>query len=153
MAESHFLSALKRRRAECLGHILRIREQIAALELEETALCRRLENVDALLRDEEPGISLESIKPRGPHPRSGSSGRDPKDKRLPVTQAVLRVLRTGGVPMTADEVMMQLSRDYAYLGEKKLMQNVRIFLSSKKKDGLLKAAANEDGILRYGIAA
>jgi hypothetical protein len=33
------------------------------------------------------------------------------------------------------------------------MQNVRIFLSSKKKDGLLKAAANEDGILRYGIAA
>ncbi len=128
---------------------------MAELEAKENAVVERLAHVDAILKDEQPGIVLETIrprKPRAPHPRSGSAGRDPADKRIPITQAILRVLRTNGVAMTAAAVVEDLKAEYGDVEPRRLAQNVTQFLSVKKKAGLLVAAASDDGLLAYAIA-
>ena len=155
MAESHSLSYLKQRRADSLGELEQIRQSIADLEARETGVLDYLVHVDAILIHDHPEVALETIKPRkkrGPHTRSGSSGRDPSDKRLSVAKATLRVLRTGRRPMTVDEIVGRLSPDYSDFGDKKLKQNVRMTLSNCKRDGILAAVANDDGLLEYAIA-
>ena len=151
MAESHFVSALKQRRAEHLGQLEAVRVDIARLEALETETISLLGHVDALLRVEAPDFRIETVRPR--KPRAPQSHKRDDGKRLPVTQAVLRLLRTEGVPLTVDEVVGHLRSDYADIGEKKLLQNVRMFMSSKKTAGVLHANENEGRPLRYGISA
>ena len=129
MAESHFLSALKQRRGECLGELAKIRSAISDLEESEGRLIAKLGHVDALLLDEAPELALDTIrprKPREPHPRSGSDGRDPAEKRLSIAKATLRVLRTGGSPMTVNGIMKHLLHDYPDSTEKALKVSVRL---------------------------
>ena len=151
MAESHFVSALRQRRADCLGELNEVRKTLAELEAREAALFEKMGHVDALIRDEAPELLLEIIKPRkprGPHPRSGGGGR------TPLSQAVLRTLRTRKTPMSAREVKDELQAAFPDQDEPKLLRNVSTFLSIKKKAGLLEAAATDDGgPVRYRIAA
>ena len=154
MADTHLLSALKQRRADCLGDIRSVQADMAALEAREAALMSFLGHVDALLRAEAPDLDLETIRPRkrrDPH-RRAQVGTPDGEKRLPVTKAVLRLLRTEPVPMTVDEVVKKLrSTDYAEMDDQKLTQNVRMFLSAKKSAGVLVATGERP--LRYAIAA
>lgn len=150
MAESHFVSALRQRRADCLGELNEVRKTLAEMEAREAALVEKLGHVDALIRDEAPELLLETIKPRkprGPHPRSGGTGR------TPLSQAVLRTLRTRKAPMSAREVKEELQVVFPDQDELKLLHNVSTFLSVKKKAGLLEAATDDGGLVRYRIAA
>lgn len=156
MAESHFLSGLKQRRAERLGGLETIRAEIAALEAREVETVEQLSHLDALLKSEDPSIKLDAIRPRkarGSSPRFGAVRPGDDAKRLPVTKAVLRLLRTEGIAMTVDQVVARLEPDYADLERKKLVQNVRMFMSAKKSAGVLHANEDEGRPLRYGIAA
>lgn len=148
MAESHFVSGLKQRRAEHLGHLQQLREEIAHIEAKERELLDTLGHVDALLRTEAPDLRLEQIKPRG---SSGEVGHAGGTKELPVTKAVLRLLRTEGMAMTVDEVVERLAPDYPNIERKKLIQNVRMFMSSRKNAGVLTADGSKP--LRYAIPA
>jgi hypothetical protein len=156
MAESHFVSGLKQRRSDRLGELEQTRKDIAEHEQRERSLLEVIEHIDALLTVEDPNIAIDRIKPRkprGPHPRSGGGRSGPGGNRIPITQAVLRLLRTRRVAMTAQEVIATLQPDYADHDKRKLAQNVRMFLSTKKREGVITAAANGDGLLGYVIAA
>ena len=153
MAESHFVSAMKQRRADYLGDLQRLQVEMATLEGRETDLISLLGSVDALLPVEAPEFDLDDVRPRkrrDPHPRAQAGSPD-GEKRLPVTKAILRVLRTEKVPMTVEDVVDRLRTDYADIGERKLAQNIRTFLSSKKAAGIL--ASNDERPLRYTVAA
>lgn len=148
MAEGHFISGLKQRRAEHLGRLQQLRDEIANLEAEERELLDTLGHVDALLRIEAPDLRLDLIKPRKP--------RDPKRVAtskgrggVPITKAVLRLLRIEGSGMTVEEIAERLSSDYPELERKKLVQNIRIFLSARKGSGTL--VTDEGRPLRYAI--
>ena len=153
MADTHLLSALKQRRADCLGDIRSVQAAMAALEAREAALMSFLGHVDALLRAEAPDLDLETIRPRkrrDPHRRAQVG--TPDEKRPPVTKAILRLLREERAPMTVEEVVTKLrSSDYAEMDDHKLTQNVRMFLSAKKSAGVLVAMGERP--LRYAIAA
>lgn len=137
--------------AEHLGHLQQLREEIAHLEAKERELLDTLGHVDALLRIEAPELRLEQIKPRKPRDASRGTGRAGGTKGIPVTKAVLRLLRTEVTAMTVDEVVERLAPDYPDIECKKLMQNVRMVMSSRKNAGVL--VADEGRPLRYAIAA
>ncbi len=156
MAETHLVSGLKQRRAERLGELEDVRTKLAELETEEREILAMLAHVDALLAVEAPGLELARIrprKPRGPLPGKGGGRGAGNSKRIPVTQAVLRVMRTEQVPMSVDEVVVCLRREYGDVEERKLLQSVRGFLSTKKASGILTASEDGIGPLRYAIAA
>ncbi len=115
MAGSHLQSALKQRDARNLGKLQVLRQNMAELE-KANAVIERQARIVAVLKDEQPNIVLEASKPRKPRtpqPRSGSVGRDPADKRIPNTQAILRVLRTKRASMTTAAVIEDHRTDYA----------------------------------------
>ena len=155
MAESHFVSALRQRRADCLGELEEIRAKLAEMDARESSLVGKLGHLDALIQDEAPELLLEAVKPRrprGPHPRSGSAG--PDGKRHALSQAILRTLRTRKDAMSAREVKEAVQPDFADQDDTKLLRNVSVFLSNKKKAGLLHASTgNDDGPVRYRVAA
>ena len=156
MAETHLVSGLKQRRAERLGELEDIRARLAELEGKEQELLAMLAHVDALLTVEAPDLELARIRPRKPRAARASSGGGHgvgNSKRIPITQAVLRVMRTEQVPMSVDEVVVCLRRDYSDVEERKLIQNVRAFLSTRKASGVLTASEDGIGLLRYAIAA
>ena len=154
MAETHFLGALKQRRADYLGDLQAIWAEIAALEVREDEAVSLLGHVDALLRVEAPDLDLEGVRPRkrrGPHPRA-QVGTSDGERRVPVTKAVLRLLRTERVGMTVGEVVDRLrASDYPDMDDGKLTRNVRLFLSAKKSAGVL--TSNDERPLRYAVAA
>ncbi len=154
MAESHFLSALKQRRADYLGELQAIQASMAELEAKEAETIDILTCVDALLRKEAPDLALDSIRPRKrrePHPRSGSA--DDTDGRVPLTKAILKMLRTRRVPMSAREVFEAVQSEYADGNDAKLLRGISTFLSMKKKAGLLRAVQNSGEGVRYAVAA
>jgi len=108
-----------------------------------------LGHVDALLKVEAPEVQLEQIKPRKPRDLAAASGRGREG--VPITQAVLRLLRTEGSALTVEELVERLSPDYPEIERKKLVQNVRLFLSARKKSGALVAHGVRP--LRYSIAS
>lgn len=149
MAEGHFVNGLKHRRAEYLGRLQQLQEEIAALEAKEREMLDLLGHVDALLKFEAPEVRLDQIKPR--KPRDPSRALTHKGREgIPLTKAVLRVLRTEGLAMSVDEVADRLSPDYPDIERQKLVRNVRLFLSARKKSGTL--VANGGRPLRYSIA-
>lgn len=155
MAETHLVSGLKQRRAERLGELEEVRARLSELEAQEQKLLEMLAHVDALLVVEAPDLELARIKPRKPRTsRVPGTGRSEQGaKRIPITKAILRLMRTEQLPMSVDEVVVCLRRDYGDVEERKLVQNVRAFLSTKKTSGVLTASEDGAKTLRYAIAA
>jgi hypothetical protein len=154
MAESHFLSALKQRRGEYLEQLNAIRAKMTGLEADESEALAMLDHVDALLRVEAPDLDLDGIGPRRkrvPHPRSGVAGAD--GGRGTFSSAVLTTLRRRGAPMSAREVFEALQTTYADRDQGKLLRDVSVYLSNKKKAGLLRAVAYDGRSVRYMVAA
>ncbi len=153
MADSHLVSGLRNLRAEKLGKLQQLKKEIDRLVSEATEVEGMIEHVDAVLKDVAPDTDLEAIKPvraRQPEARGGVP-RLHSDGRLPVTQQVLRVLREESIPMTADEVIACVARHHRDKDERKLANNVRVFLSLKTREGLLVANDTADGRKRYAI--
>ena len=149
MAEAHFVSGLKQRRAEYLGNLQQLQDEIAKLEAKEREVLDLLGHLDALLKFEAPEVRLDQIKPR--KPRDSSRATTDKGRQgIPLTKAVLRVLRTEDSAMSVDEVVDRLSPDYPDIERQKLVRNVRLFLSARKKSGAL--VGNGSRPLRYSIA-
>jgi hypothetical protein len=154
MAESHFLSALKQRRSEDLGQLQSIQMKMSELEASEAEVLRVLADVDGLLHVEAPDLALESIQPRKrreSHPRTGGIGES--GGRAPLSQAILKTLRTRWTPTSAREVFEAVRNAYEYGNKTKWLRNVSTFLSVKKKVGLLRAVANDGEGVKYLVAA
>ncbi len=152
MAENHYVSALKQRRGVAMGQLSDIEEKIAQLEAERDGILGMLEHVDALLLHEDPTIQLDAIKRRWPRPTR--TGREPERKKMSVSKAILRLLRTEGVPMAAREISEHLVQEFPERNKEKLRAYVRTLLSNMKREEELDAAANNDGGgVRYFIAA
>ena len=150
MAEEHLISGLKRLRGETLCRVADIDKQIETLEREREAALAALKHVDGVLLLQEPGIKLEAIKARRPKGSCVTTRAD--GRRVPVTQAILKLLRIRDVPMSVDDIVTSLQPDYPSKDGEKLKQNVRMFLSSKKKAGILQAGPNDKGVLAYSFA-
>ncbi len=147
---AHLISGLKQLRGEALNRIAEIDKQLEALELERETTAANLKHVDGVLLQQDPDIKLEAIKARRPKGSLVSKRGD--GRRLPVTQAILKLLRVRNLPMSVDEVVESLERDYPTTDKKKLKQNARMFLSSKKTKGVLQAVENGKGVLAYSFA-
>ena len=147
MAETHFISWLKQRRAESLGELEDLRKKLADLEAAETKLLDRIEHIDALIKHEDPSFPLDSIKPRKPrtpHPRSGGGRSGPHGERMPVVQAVLRAFRKSTAPMSIEDVLAKVRQDYPNHDEAKLLANIRVYVHTKVREGLL-VSLDRDG--------
>ena len=150
MADEHLISGLKQLRGETLCRVADIDKQLEALELEREIALAALEHVDGVLLLKEPGIKLEAIKARRPKGSCVTTRAD--GRRVPVTQAILKLLRVRDVSMSVDDIVTSLRPDYPSKDGEKLRQNVRMFLSSKKRMGILQGAPNDKGVLAYGFA-
>lgn len=179
MGETHLVSGLKALRAEKLDDLERIREDIALLEKKAVEIEGVLVHVDGVLAHVAPDLALQAVVPvRHRTAPSKANGRDhqpaaprrrhtrPADDKdtvdrnrrgdglsheLPVTQHVLRLLRTEGIPMTVDEVVEVLAMQRHGAKREKLTGSVRNFLSTKTREGLLSAEAGADGLKRYAV--
>ena len=149
MAESHLVSGLTQLRADCLGELEDVRRTIAEAERQEMVILERLRHVDGVLRFKAPELALASI--RSHRRRAGAS--TPGTKQPSLAKAVLRTLRMRKQPMSAREVLDALRRDYPDRDEGTLLRTISTFLSSKKKEGLLAAVANDGDGVRYMVAA
>lgn len=180
MGETHLISGLKALRAEKLDDLERIREDIVLLEKKAVEIEGVLVHVDGVLAHVAPDLALQAVVPVRPrqvpvkangrdHQPSASRRRrtrpvdddgekadlnrrgDGLSHELPVTQHVLRLLRTEGIPMTVEEVVEVLALQRHGANRDKLTGSVRNFLSTKTKEGLLTAEAGADGLKRYAV--
>lgn len=151
MAENHLISGLRQLRGETLGRIADLDRQLETMEREREAAVSALDHIDGVLLHQDPDIKLETIKARRPKGSCVTTRAD--GRRVPVTQAVLKLLRIRNVPMSVDDVVECLERDYPSMDSKKLKQNVRMLLSTKKAKGVLQATNNDRGVLSYSFAA
>ncbi len=152
MAEDYrqLVAQLTRLRGETLSRIDDLDKQIAALEQERESITAELAYVDGILRARAPELKLETVKPR--RPKGSCVVKRADGRRVPVTQAILKLLRVRNVPMSVDDVVEVLSLDYPALDAEKLKQNVRSFLSTRRSKGVLEAAPNDKGVLAYRFA-
>ena len=148
--DTHLFSGLKQLRGETLGRVADLDKQIEALEQERDAAVSALSHVDAVLRQQDPTVKLESIKARRPKGSCASTRRD--GKRVPVTRAVMTLLRARNVPMTVQDIVACLRSDYPSIDDRKLTQNVRMLLSTKKAAGVLKTTPTEGRAQAYSFA-
>jgi hypothetical protein len=156
MAESHLISALKQRRIEYLDEFEAVDKTIDMAKATQAEILVSLGYVDGLLHKEVPGIVLEDIRPRkkrSAHPRAGGNGRGGVAGRPSISKATLRLLRTGKRAMTVDQLADGLASQFTSIDRTRLKQNIRTTLSNGKRDGTLRAAANDVGYMAYEIAA
>ena len=69
-AGGHLVNALKQRHASSLGELQVLQQNMAELDAKENAVIERQAHIVAILKDEQPGIVLEAIKPRKPRAAS-----------------------------------------------------------------------------------
>ncbi len=150
MADNHLISGLKQLRGETLGRIADLDKQLEAIEREREAAVAALDHIDGVLLHQDPDIQLDAIKARRPKGSCVTTRAD--GRRVPVTQATLKLLRIRNVPMSVDDLVECLAGDYPSMDNEKLKQNVRMCLSTKKKNGVLQAATNDKGLLAYSFA-
>jgi hypothetical protein len=151
MAETHLVSGLKNLRAEKLGILQEIKQQIESLEAHAARVEAVIAHIDGVMQDVAPEVDLAAVKPT-------RSRRDQKEKRLtdgsshrlPMTQHVLRVLREEG-PKTASEIVARLSNLRPGHDPDKLKKSTSVFLSQKVKAGLLMLDGIQDGLQVYAI--
>lgn len=165
MAESHLVSGLKTLRAERLGDLERINEEIRRLEAEAERLEGLVGSIDNVLKDQAPDLDLSTIKPvrsrrtssEGPRSQGATSGtgrpRGPKgDERFgPVTKHILRVMREETFPLTAAQILDIVARQRGETDVTKLRYSVNNFLSTRLKEGVLSRHELNDGSVAYSI--
>jgi hypothetical protein len=151
VSESHLVSGLKQSRGVTMGRLADYDRQLEMLQRERDTVFDSLGPIDAVLVMLEPSIKLEAIKARRPKGSCVSTRGD--GRRVPITQAILKLLHRHDGPLTVSDVVQRLRNDYPSADERKLAQNVRVFLSKKKNENVLRALKNDRGVLGYSFIA
>ncbi len=147
-----FIDLLQRRRVERILDLEAINTQLTALESRRREVIDSIRKIDAVMKEEAPDLLsgqpplIDLVAERGAQFISHDEA-EPSD--LPVTRSVMRLLCTEEKPMSVGEVFKRMVKMYPHRDPKKLRLHIRIYLSARKRSGLLKTITSEDGPLRY----
>ena len=171
MAESHLVSGLKSLRAEKMGALERVQEEILKLEAEAERIEALIGNIDGVLKDQAPDLDLSAVKPTRARPKSDAgqrgaarraapartrargtrSGGEADDKHGPVTKHILKVMRAESFPMTAEQIATIVGQQRGATNLKKLRFSVNNFIYTRLREGLLVKHDLRDGTVAYTI--